>query len=380
MPGYVSAIIDKSALQSLTAKEAKWLCHHFRLNIPPDLFSEVLGNLAKTKALATGNPDGDVRMLAKKIASYSVDLNVAHHQLVDGELHGHSVGMSGRPVVGNAKTARMPDGSVGVFVDQMPFQKVWSRWCAGDFEAMEREFAKVWKAHQSSINLEALIRDTKHLRIKGIASLQAVREHLRAVFFGFGRDYSDLDQIMQLAGAEPAGRARALRRWNQSGRPAPIEFVPYTAFVAYLDAIFMFGLHAGVITTRATNRIDIEYLKYLPFTDIFLSGDLLHETLFSVFARPNQQFIGGTDLKAALKEMAEYYDQLPDDEKRHGSMVYADYPPVKMDNAVTRVFDTRFPNWRDGANAPSPPRDTSGDAELLAEMKIRFEWLRKNAT
>lgn len=89
MPSYISAILDKSVLQSLSSREAKWLFHHFRVNVPPILFSEVLGDLSKTKALATGRAEGDVRMLASKITSHSVFLNEAHHNLVASELHGH---------------------------------------------------------------------------------------------------------------------------------------------------------------------------------------------------------------------------------------------------------------------------------------------------
>jgi hypothetical protein len=253
------------------------------------------------------------------------------------------------------------------------------RWCAGDFDGMEREFAKLWRSDQALIDLEALIKGTKHLRVGSLTSLEAVLEQVQATLFGPGRDYSHLDNLMQLAGGEPASRAKALRRWNRSGRPPPAEFVPYTAFVARLEAIFMFGLHAGVVTTRATNRIDIEYFKYLPFTEVFSSGDRLHATLFPVFARRNQSFVAGNDLKNALQQMADHYDRLSENEKKHGSMSYADYPPVEMDNAVTKLFDNRFPNWREGANLPKPPRDTSDDAELLAEIKSKFEWLKRNA-
>ena len=379
MPEYIGVMIDKSVLQSLAGRQAKWLFHHFRVNIPPVLFSEVLGDLAKTKGLATDTSDGDVRMLAGKITSHSVSLNEAHYNLIAGELHGHRVAMDGRPVVSNAKTAQMPDGSTGFYIDQTPYQAVMSRWRAGDFEGMEREFGKAWRSDQTSIDLEALIRDTKHLRVDGLTSLPAVLKHVHAMLFGAGRDYSDGDRLMQIAGAEPAARAKALRRWNRSGRPAPIRFVPYTAFVARLEAIFMFGLHARVVTTRATNRIDIEYFKYLPFTEVFSSGDKLHATLFPVFARPGQSFVPRDDLKAALQEMADYYEHMPEDEKKHGSMSYADYPPVTMNNAITKLFDERFQDWRNGANLPKPPRDKSGDAELLARIKSRFEWVKQHA-
>lgn len=380
MPGYISTIVDKSVLHSLSAREAEWLFHHFRVNIPPVLFSEVLADLEKSKgALATGTREGDVRMLAGKIVSHSVFLNAAHHTLIASELAGHNVEMAGRPIVSNAKSARMPDGSIGLLVDQTPFQAVMDRWCAGDFDGMEREFAKLWRSDQASIDLEALIRETKQLRVERVTSLEGVIQQVHATLFGPGRDYIHLDNLMLLAGAEPSGRAAAIRRWNRSGRPPPMLFLPYTTFTARLEAIFVFGLHAGVITTRSTNRIDIEYFKYLPFTEVFSSGDRLHADLFPAFARRDQTFILGSDLKASLREMADYYDGLSAEERSHGSMSYADYPPVKMDNAVTRLFDIRFPDWREAANLPKPPRDTSGDAELLKEIESKLEWLNRHA-
>lgn len=379
MPHYIGAIIDKSVLQSLSAREAKWLFHHFRITIPPILFSEVLGDLAKTKGLATGSADGDVRMLVGKIAHAWVNLNEAHHSLVAAELLGNPFPMDGRPILSNGKSARMPDGSLGLYVDQTPFQGVMDRWRAGDFDGMEVEFAKVWRADLKTIDLEALIRDTKHLWSAGRASLGTIVEATHASLFGPGRNYSNLDTLMQLAGAEPSHRAKALRRWNQAQRPPPVTFAPYTSFLARLEAIFVFGLHAGVITTRSTNRIDVQYFKYLPFTEMFSSADDLHATLFPAFARRDQIFIPGSQLKSALQEIAAYYESLPEEQKKLGSMTYADYPPVAMDNAITKAFDQKFPDWRQGANLLRPPRDTSGDAELLAEMKERLEWLRRNA-
>ena len=318
MPHYINAIVDKSVLQSLSAREAKWLFHHFRVNIPPVLFAEVLGDLEKAKGLATGSAEGDVRMLASKITSHSVFLNEDHHNLVAGELVGYHIEMDGRPILGNAKVAQLPDGSLGSYVDQTPFQRVMDRWRSGDFDGMEREFAKVWRSDRSSIDLESLIRGTKQIWAGRETSLETVIEHAHAILFGPGRDYSHLDTLMQLADAEPSHRAKALRRWNQAGRPPPAVFLPYTAYVARLETIFILGLHAAIITTRSTNRIDIDYFKYLPFTQIFASGDRLHETLFSTFARRNQDFISGSSLKIALREMADYYDGLPEDERRLG--------------------------------------------------------------
>jgi hypothetical protein len=111
LPHYISAIVDKSVLQLLSAREAKWFFHHFSVNIPPVLFSEVLADLEKEKGLATGSAVGDVRMLASKITSHSVYLNAAHHDLIANELVGHRVEMAGRPILSYAKSAAMPDGA-----------------------------------------------------------------------------------------------------------------------------------------------------------------------------------------------------------------------------------------------------------------------------
>jgi hypothetical protein len=52
-------------------------------------------------------------------------------------------------------------------------------------------------------------------------------------------------------------------------------------------------------------------------------------------------------------------------------MTYADYPPVKMDNAITKLFDRRLANWRDKANLPKPPRDTSAIQSYLPRWRAR---------
>jgi hypothetical protein len=74
-------------------------------------------------------------------------------------------------------------------------------------------------------------------------------------------------------------------------------------------------------------------------------------------------------LKAALREFADYYDAMTPEQKRHGSMTYADYPPIEMDNAITRAYDRFIPGWRIGANEPRPMRDPVEDARIMERLK-----------
>lgn len=99
MPGFFSIIVDKSVLQTLSPREAEWLFHHFRVNVPPVLFAEVLGDLHKTKNLSTTSGVRDAQALARKVDGSSVDLHMDTQRLVTQELLGYEITMDGRPCV-----------------------------------------------------------------------------------------------------------------------------------------------------------------------------------------------------------------------------------------------------------------------------------------
>jgi hypothetical protein len=306
-------------------------------------------------------------MLARKITSYAIYLNTAHHELIASELDGHhAVDMSGRPIV-HGRSARMPDGSVGTLIDQTPLQAVMARWCEGDFDEMEKEFAKVWRSRQAQFDLEQVIRETKYLKTGDLNSIEAACRYAHRVLFSRHGEYNDFDRIMVLAGAEPSSRAKAMRRWAQNGKPPPIRFAPYTSYVAWVEALFVFAMHAGVVTTRATNRIDIEYLKYLPFTQVFSSSDRIHEKLFSSVANKGQEFIPGPALKSALREMADYYDSLSEGDMAHGSIVYADFPPAHWTTHLRNCLTGAIRIGETGRTFPS---------HLATHRRMRRYWRR----
>jgi hypothetical protein len=113
----------------------------------------------------------------------------------------------------------------------------------------------------------------------------------------------------------------------------------------------------------------MEYFDYLPFGRIFSSGDKLHTEMYPALAEDWQIFIPFADLKSALCNLADYYDAMTPEQKHHGSMTYADYPPIEMDNAITRAYDRFMPDWRVGANEPRPPRDPAEDAHIMEHLR-----------
>jgi hypothetical protein len=108
---------------------------------------------------------------------------------------------------------------------------------------------------------------------------------------------------------------------------------------------------------KASNRIDLAYLFYLPFCMLFVSSDHFHRRCASLFLRDNQEFIWGEDLKKDLARINVYFDKLPDEAKQKGIYSIAARPPTNEDFLVARIWDRFFPNWRKRDLSFAPKKD-----------------------
>ena len=302
---YITLLIDKSALQALSPREAKWLFHHFRLNFPPVFFAEVLADLTKRRP-TTGSPEGDVKALAKKITTYAVHPNEDAMNVLRAELAGSPIPLRGQIADQQAQLIDMPDGSKGVFIDSTPTQELLERWAKGDFEAAEKDFAKVWRDELSKIKLEELFRTVKAARREHIKSATDVIRLVDSILSG--RNYEILRNALEIVGAPQPQVDAVVNAWRKAGKPPIHLFIPYTFFTLRIELYFLIGLAHQVVSTRDTNRIDIEYLKYLPFTQVFCSSDKLHIDTAPHFLMPHNQFVSGADLKAAMREIADHWE------------------------------------------------------------------------
>jgi hypothetical protein len=368
MPGFFSILIDKSVLQGLAPREAKWLFHHLRVNLPPVFFAEILGDLKKEQEFSTGSGEGDVKMLSGKVGSASVFLNKDSRMLIDDELLGKRFPMDGQPVI-DAEDVRMPAGTYARFYDQVPMQRVLARWKEGNFEAMEREFAQVWRNRLAGIDLGKIVQLNKSVRNKQVRTPADVRRLVDDELFRPDRNFENLSYWLDTVGAPETVKAVIFENWKKAGRPPAIRFAPYLAHIAKVRKFFDIAVAHHVITTRSSNQIDIEYFDYLPFALIFSSNDKLHGEMYPALAEDWQIFMPFDELKTALRELADHYDAMTPEQKRHGSITYADYPPIETDNAITRAYDRFMPRWRIGANEPPPPCDPIEDARLMEHLR-----------
>jgi hypothetical protein len=369
-------IFDKSALQSFSMDESVWFDAFMTGNITPLFYVETLADLEKS--VRNGKtPEEFVGMLAHKTPFHAVP-NVHHERIIEAELVAgpSETGMdgTGRPVIAGGKPKKNADGTYSIHFDEFPEAAALNRWHNGQFNDIERSAAKQWRSNlqgqdnESQINIVRNIFPTS-LRISDLEQLKAAIDE-----FCDSNDGHTLRLALNTVGVPSQAQTKILDRWNKAGQPKLVEFAPYTTHVFKVDLLYYIGIDKGFISgARVSNKVDMAYLYYLPFSMAFVSGDNLHQRTVPLFIRDDQTFATSSEMKAALKEFDDYFDGLPDEVKALGVMRIAGYPPTHLDNVVTRIWDKSMrPDWRkiseDEQEERFKPRVDVSDAEFVKDI------------
>ena len=345
-------IFDKSALQSLSMDESVWLDAFFLVNVVPLFYVETLADLEKEVAEGKA-PEDLVGMLAAKTPPNAVP-NVHHRSLISAELTGWNVPMDGRVPIAGGDVMRGPDGELGVHFQEFDEAAALNRWKNHEFLEIERELAKRWRSDLADDDRDRTVGVLRNIlpvnaRIPDLAALKPAIDA-----FCDSAENKVIALALNVLGLPQSSARDVLSRWEVAGRPKLEAFAPYTTHVFKVDLLYYLGIDRGFISgERASNKADMAYLYYLPFSMLFTSGDNLHRRAAPLFLRPDQSFAEAAAFKAALKELDEYYDQFPDEIKALGVMAFAHYPPAELDNLVVELWDKHMrPDWRDGAESP----------------------------
>jgi hypothetical protein len=370
-------IFDKSALQALSMDESVWFDAFFLANLVPLFYVETLADLEK-KVAKGRDPEQLVGHLAQK-TPLGATPNVYHRSLVLAELLGQEITMTGQVIVGAGDVKRAPDGSIGVHIDEFPEEAALLRWKNHEFLEIERAAAKGWRAELAQHDPDRIIGVLRNIipadeTISNLDELKAFVDTFCA---------SDAQEVIALAldvvGAPDEYKGFVTKRWEAEGRPRLNEFLPYTTHVFKVDLVFYLGIHRGFISgDRASNRADMAYLYYLPFCMAFLSGDRLHRRTVPLFLRDDQSYVHSDEFKAALRELDQHYDALPDEIKELGVMQFVSFPPSDIENVVTQLWDKHMrPDWRETAKEQEAKRGQPKDEEVgrrtVAELRERIE-------
>lgn len=360
------ALFDKSFLQGLSLDESVWFSHFFTANICPVFYVETLADLEKS-VRAGRTPEQEVGIIADKCPEMGAP-NAEHSHICLAELLGHFVPATGQMLVAGGRRIKEGD-KTSIIYDYFPESQAFQRWQRRDFLNVEREYARVWRESLARLDLAEVASLFKGLGVDGktCKTLAEAKAMAHGIVAGGQEPHKTMRLAFLFLGVPNQHHRDILERWCRFGYPPLTQYAPYVAHVLTVELFFQIALAADLISSeRASNRVDIAYLFYLPFCMMFVSSDKLHQRCAPLFLRPNQRFIWGPDLKASLTAINQFYSTLDEGTKEKGLFSFAANPPAG-DFLVTQL-------WRDLLRPTAEPFVPTLSPE--AEKKI-VEYVRR---
>jgi len=306
-----------------------------------------------------------------------------HTELCVSNLLGHNVPMTGQIPLTRGRLVKHA-GKSGVVIEQSPESEAFSRWQSSEFLEIERLYAHSWRRALHNLSLLAAAKLFRALGIdnNSCKNLQDANDLARAIVHTGDRQIELMASALEILDVPQRLHRDILRHWSAAEYPPLFEYAPYAAFVLTVALFFCIALAANLISSeRASNRVDIAYLFYLPFCMMFVSNDRLHQSCAPLFLRNDQEFVWGQDLKRSLSKINEHYLQLPESDKEKGVISFASDLPQIEDPLIEHLWARLLPKYRerkegDTANrSPANPVTLEeikgmGDAPLLSPEEM----------
>jgi len=338
--------------------------------ITPLFFVECLADLEKQIRKSKSTPEQLVGSLADRTPESQSYPNVHHINVLKAELS-RQFDLSkvfGRVMLAGGEPVQLGDKKGFVF-RRSPEAEALERWTRREFLEIERTTAKEWRRALGATDLDAMVKTVKaelgHWRRPNSLS---DAKHLADTII----DYMDPEWLLRfgtnLLGV-PEATDWVVADWIGRRRPPLREHVPYFIFLLTINIFFCLALPAQLLkNVKASHRVDLAYLYYLPFCSMFTSKDNFHAQIAPLFLGPNQEFIDGIQFKDDLRRLNEYYSALPAEVLKTGLINFAAHPPEDEDFLVTRMWDKFLPRWRSIKAQPKPERDHEAEKQLFKEI------------
>lgn len=319
-------LCDKSAIQTLNRASPVLLHHYFRIIIPPILVTEILGDLAKE---TNGSTVQSVKMLANKVASISAFPNVDFRLLFSSELDGKSVSMNRCPVVAVGNSIEARTGEIGLELADDPNEQALDRWRRGDFSVDEHLMSKVWRYQKDKLDWRTLIK-----MLDGIYSSNLKKKtNFRDV----------LEFVDDLMASNPEFLANWFCRSFQINKKATydqcahaLNTSSYSSFCVRITLFALWSMHFGLVTPKADNQLDLEYLFYLPFAKTFVTHDKFQKAIAPHFLKEDQTMVDFTRLAKDLLRLSTWLASLEEEAK--SKELQRDGPPENPDSICHEMW------------------------------------------
>ncbi|MFO3471149.1 hypothetical protein SC046_15540 [Legionella pneumophila serogroup 1] len=356
-------LFDKSFIQALSVDESVWFGHFFYPIICPIFYVETLADLAKTNGKVP--PETIVERIANKFPDANGSPCAFHLEMALVNLLGSSIPMRRGIPLNRGKFVKK-DGKSGIVQEVTSENDAFNRWVNGDFQEIERLYAKNWRAQLSNVDLNSTANELHKLGIdtrscKTHADAKIIAEN---IIHGTDKIFERMHLVCLLLRTPKSYMHQIFARWNSSGNMPLGRYAPYATYVATVELFFYILIASNLESgERNSHLMDMAYLNYLPFCDFFVSQDKLHERCAPLFLKNNQLFVRGTELKEGLKQVDQYFDSFAPEEKEKGIISFAKTPPKEDSFLISKIWDRYFSDWR----TQKPINETN--PKMLEEIK-----------
>lgn len=319
---------DKSSLQRLSHDELLKLSTYYMVCIPQVLIFELLGDLSKDEA-SSEKSEKIVQSLSRNLRAVMPKICADSRGLAVGNLLGQPVPMDGRiPMAGGVQYLDH-EGKLAVAYDVPQEMEAMFRWHLGKFSSDERATSLHWRQSIKAFDVERYKKYLTKLHPK-IDGLETISDVVCFVDNLLKLPNYQRELIVILCAETMSGvriKDEALSRWDKGGWKSFETFAPYGFHYLRISLCFYIGLQVGAISTRKSNWIDIEYLRYLPFCNVFSSGDKLQIDLANALLRKDQDLITADQLKSDMAKLLNWWDGLSKEARFEEAAEYGSQPP-----------------------------------------------------
>ena len=351
-------LCDKSTIQTLVQKAPELLHHYFQVNIPPILVREILGDLAKDNM--DSRAVGQVKSLAKRVASLYATTNVDFRQLIEGEAAGFAVSFDRRPVVSGGKQLRSTGGEIGIQLPVDPTEQALNRWRDGDFKFSEQLASFVWRESKASLNWKGSL-----AKLTGLYSPSLKRRTTLPDTLEFVDDLmaASPDPLSQWAAEEFELKLDPRKKFRHHF----LSQLPYAGFCIRGTLLGLWAMEFGLVSPKQDNQLDMEYLYYLPFCNAFATRDKCQKTIAIALLDKKQEIVSHQALAEDLSRLGTWLASLSDEAKRTEMQSLG--PPESESSECSRLWK-RFmgPDYRNRKRLKLTPAQEAAMMEHVHKL------------
>lgn len=336
-------ITDKNAIQSLSQSEIHFLFKYYYVNIPPILVREILADLLKESNNNYSSEDNTM-ILARKLLSSDSSINMNYLDLILNELMGTPIQMKRRTLAASQKVSK--DGKCGVTTVLTDEEKIIRNMKDGIFSSEDYTQAQNWITSIKQINPEEIKKMSfeiiNSLKDLGINSMNELDILIIDCLNNEKFQSNLLELIIDTYKFTQYEATQVFFKWETSNKPLLKNYCPYTYYCTHTLMLWYLGTLKGFFGGK-TNILDLEYLFYLPFSNIFVSNDKFHQKIIPYLLEKDQFFITADEIKSDLRSIANKWKSLNDQEKIDWQLLNDNQPTLETPLTL-KIWNTCFLN------------------------------------